>query len=61
MENEHHFKARIHFYIREPLLRLGKNLVRKGILNNPVDIFELTIDEIMDVLSRQLQNVRESE
>ena len=53
MENEHHYKTRIHYGIREKLLWFAEKMMRKNIFTNtlalekPDEIFDHTIDEII--------------
>ena len=49
-ENEHHLITRSHHRIRQVLLQYGKTLVEKGILTDPVQLFDHTIEEILSFL-----------
>ncbi len=52
MENEHHYKTRVHFRMREALLKAAKTLMDDQQLQKESDIFELTIDNMIGSLSQ---------
>lgn len=44
--NFHHTKARGQWKFRDTMLGLGSELLEKGVLSNPLEIFERSIDEV---------------